>query len=350
MNKSKLNLEELLSDADFINYCLDDKSAAANKWENYVPDTPEDARVFEDARKYVALLTGELPEEVINTKLELFKQLFESAKNLESQQQPIKLHSFRRIVKMGIAASLILIAGYFLWPLAKPSAITYSFEKIDGKQFDTDGNARKVIKLADGTEAILFPRSKLIVSNDFNEKDRKVAVYGQVYLKIFHNKQKPFIAYSKFTTTTAIGTSFYVRDFANSKISSVLLVEGKVKVQEPNKTDMQFLEPGMSVEVDQKTLSVSKKSVDKEEISALADHKLHFDNTDMNSIVSKLELFHGIEIDLSMCECNFKRITGDYSNSSLTSILNTISYINHVSWTLVDHKVIFKPIVKSNKK
>lgn len=342
-------MEGLLSDTDFINYCLGDESAEANQWGSYVPVNSEDTHVIEEAKRCVLVLTGVLPQEVVNAKLDRFRKLFDETQNKKIthvQQKTNKVQDFIQFVKIGIAALLFLIAGYLFLSKNTPDT-AHTFEQIRGKKFVTHSDTRKTIVLADGTEAILYPGSQLVVSTDFNEKDRKIAVYGQVYFKIFHQKEKPFIAYSKYTTTTAIGTAFYVRDFANSKTSSVLLINGKVKVQEPAQAKTQFLEPGMSVEVDQKTLKVTKKSIDKDELLALADHKLYFDNTDMNSIVSKLELFYGIEIDISSCNCEFKKITGDYSNHSLTSVLNTISYINHVSWTLDNYKVVFKPLVST---
>lgn len=241
---------------------------------------------------------------------------------------------------IGVAAALIVVTFYVLFN-DKAVPESYTFEQIAGKKFETTYNMRKTIVLTDGTEVVLYPGSKLIVANDFNETDRKIAIYGQVYLKIFHQKDKPFIAYSKHTATTAIGTAFYVRDFERAQKSSVMLIEGKVKVQEPNRKSMQYLEPGTAIEVNQQTLAVVKKVIDKNELLALAEQKLYFDQADMPDIVRKLELFYGIEIDLDSCDCKFKKINGDYSNHSLVSVLNTISYINNVSWKLTNQKVVF---------
>jgi|GEM_PF-2285943 len=245
----------------------------------------------------------------------------------------------------GVAAALIVISLYVLFNYnAAPKP--YTFEQITGKKFETPYNMRKTIVLTDGTEAVLYPGSKLVVANDFNDTDRKISITGQVYLKIFHDKAKPFIAYSKHTATTAIGTAFYVRDFERAQKSAVMLIEGKVSVQQPDHKQVQYLEPGTAIEVDQKTLSAHKKIIDKDELLALAEQKLYFDHADMSDVVRKLELFYGIEIDLTSCNCKFKRINGNYSDHSLVSILNTISYINNISWKLTNQKVVFTPKTK----
>lgn len=349
MNHPSLTLEKLLSDADFIDYCLGDDSAGAHKWKNFVPASPEEEKRIDEAKAYVLLLTGQIPEHIVEARLSRFKQLFKEAKNRTQpkEKRTYKLNNFNRWLMTGVAASLFLIAGYF-FHLHIDTPKSWAFAKIAGKKIETPADTRKTILLSDGTEAILFPGSKLIVSNDFNETDRKVAVYGQVYFKIFHQKEKPFIAYSKHTTTTAVGTAFYVRDFLKGKTSSVVLINGKVKVQEPASNGVQFLEPGTALEVDQTTLKSTKKVLNKEAFQALTAHKLYFNNSDIHTIVDKLELYYGVEINIKSCNCSFKGITGDYSNHSLTTILNTISYINNVTWKLENQQVEFIP--KTNPK
>lgn len=345
MNNSRLTLEELLSDADFIDYCLGDNLNSSNKWKKYVYDNPEDEQLLTEARSYVLLLTGELPEHVVEAKLQRFKQLFEEVKKKSTQEekQIYKIFKLNRWLVAGIAASLLLVAGYF-FQFSGMGTGTSAFAEINGKKFETPLLAdRKAMTLGDGTSVILYPGSRLVVADDFNEKNRKVAVYGQAYFKVAHDTEKAFIVYSKHTTTTAIGTAFYVRDFSKGRTSSVLLTEGRVKVQEPERKEIQYLEPGTALEVDQQTLRPEKKAFNKKELQELTENRLYFENTEMHTVVDRLELYYGVEINTASCKCTFKNITGNYSNRSLVAVLNTISHINNITWKLENQQVEFMP-------
>lgn len=340
MNKSNLTVEDLLADPSFIDYCLTDHLAARNFWDSHLQKYPGDKVICQEARKILLLLTAEIPEEIIADKLNSFKKLY--------YQTNFKVHAgkrrspkrFRLFVAVGVAASLMLIAiGLLFFKTGHTS--TPVFDEIKGQRIVTSSTDRNTITLSDGTVAVLYPDSKLVISDDYNNDDRKIAITGQVYLKIFKDKEKPFVVYSRHSTTTALGTVFYVRDFQGSKESSVLLINGKVKVNTPASKTEEFLEPGTSLVIDNHSLKSRKKAIDQSELDELTNRKLIFRDETMENIVYKLELFYGVEIDVSTCKCQFKNITGDYSKQSLPTVLNTISFINGLSWIIRDHKVVF---------
>lgn len=339
----KPTVEDLLIDADFIEYCLYQKNDPENKWYQYLINHPDEEVIFSEAESYIFLLTGKMPDAVIDSKLQSFKTLFYNRKTRETKVISMKPR-LQKFSWIGIAASLLLVLAYSLFFLRGTPQV-HSFEHIKGNTFETSSRHKKSIVLADGTEAIVYPGSKIVVSEDFNKRDRKIAVYGQVFLKIFHQKEKPFIAYSKHTTTTALGTAFYVRDFVNGDNSSVVLLNGQVKIEVPKTKSLNFLDPGGVFEINNKTKQTTKFELKKSDLDDLSGNKLRFVNADMKSIISKLEFFYGIQINLDRCDCQFKRITGDYSNHSLISILNTISYINKLNWELVDDQVTFIPML-----
>ncbi|SMC89703.1 FecR family protein [Pedobacter nyackensis] len=351
MNKSNLTIEDLLANSSFIDYCLTKDLAETNPWDLHLQKHPEDRIICLEAKKILLLLTAEIPEDIIEDKLNSFKKLYYQTKfDVNANEQKKSPKKLRLLTITGIAASLIFIATGVLFFFKTNRTSVSTFNEIKGQSIVTSPTDRNRITLSDGTVAILYPGSKLTISDDYNEDDRKVAITGQVYLKIFKDKQKPFVAYSRHSATTAIGTAFYVRDFEGSKVSSVLLINGKVKVDKPAHHIAEFLEPGTSLIIDNNTLKSEKRTIDKIELEELANRKLVFRNEVMESIVYKLELFYGVEIDLSTCKCQFKNITGDYSEQSLTTILNTISFINQVNWTIREHRIVFSssqlPITK----
>jgi transmembrane sensor len=345
MIKSDFTLKKLLADPTFIDHCLSNQAEDSDPWIVHIKANPNDEAIYNEAKEIAFLLIGKMPQALIETKLIKFKKLFYETKFSEQERDRLKVRkNYKLLLSSGIAASLLLIAGFtFFFFKTSPKQLV-AFEAIKGQVIATPANSRNTLILSDGSKVILYPGSELTISDDFNSEDRKIAITGQIYLSVFGNKEKPFIVYSKHTTTTAIGTSFYVRDFDKGKQSSILLVHGKVKVREPQQGAVSILEPGTSIVIDNKTLKAEKIKIDKATLEELTNSKLEFKDADMESIVSKLELFYGVQIDLSTCNCQFKRITGEYSQKTLTAILNSISFTNHLSWELKDQKVVFKPL------
>ncbi|WP_316748821.1 FecR family protein [Pedobacter gandavensis] len=343
MYQPLLTLEDLITDPTFIDYCLNNNDAATEKWNDYIAQHPLHLANCKAAKTHVLLLTGELPEAYVEARFLEFKLSFDQQNEREQREMKVrKLRSFHALVKMGIAASLVLVSGYLIL-FSKQEQQHFAFESITGKTISTLLNNRKSVTLGDGTVALLYPGSKLVIAGDYNAKDRKIAVSGQVYLKISPLKDKPFVVYSEHITTTALGTSFFVRDFKDNEESFVYLMTGSVKVKQPELHKSMMLEPGTSLVVNNKTGTGKKGVFNEKELEEMSLQQLILNNEDMAGIVRKLQLFYGVEIDLSKCDCEFKRITGDYSKVPLAGILNTISYINQLDWQLKDNKIVFRP-------
>lgn len=348
MNKPKLTIEGLLTDPFFIDYCLNDKETEdTNPWKHYVPDHLQDKERYDQAKNYVLLLTGKIPEEMIDSRLAEFKLLFQQRKDRKHPEIQLKTRLRRSLfVKMSIAASILLMSATAIFFYLNQRRKVFQFSDIRGETVYAPGKQRKTLVLADGTEAILYPGSRLIIPENFNAEERRIGIVGQVYLNVAPQAGKPFVAYSRHTRTIALGTSFYVRDFENSKESSVLLMTGKVKVTEPKHGASQILEPGTSVVLNHHSLALTRKAFPLKEMEELSQSRLNFENADMPTIISKLELYYGVEFDLSQCNCDFKKITGDYSDESLSAILGTISFINQLNWKIQGQKIMFEPRAK----
>lgn len=338
MKKPELTIEELLNDTEFIDYCLTEGQNIPDKWQFQLLDHPRELKTFEKAKACVLLLEGRMPEELIDAKQLNFITLFRSVQQEKVKKRP-------PLQWIGIAASLLLLLSMVIFLFKTKSRPVSTYENLAGKSIEAGKGSQKSITLADGTEAIIYPGAKLLISDDYNGDFRKVAVCGQVFFKISPRKNKPFIAYSKHTTTTALGTAFYVRDFKNTAQSAVILVNGNVKVQAPGSQQVEFLEPGTMLLVDNKNASAEKRTVSKQELTELLEQKLYFNDSNTINVIDKLKIYYGTEIDISHCRGELKKITGDYSGQSLSNILSSIAYINHLSWRIDEEQhIIFEPI------
>lgn len=338
MKQPELTIEELLNDTEFIDYCLTEGTQVPDKWRQQLLDHPQEQKTFEKAKTCIWLLEGKMPEELIEAKQLNFIALFRKVQQEKAKKGPPYLW-------IGIAASLFLVFSTAIILFKTRTRPQSTYENLAGRSVEAGKGSQKSITLADGTEAIIYPGAKLLISDDYNDDFREVAVYGQVYFKIFPQKDRPFIAYSKHTTTTALGTAFYVRDFKNALQSAVILVNGNVKVQPPGIQQAEILEPGTMLLVNNKTSAAEKRTVSKQELNELLEQKLYFNDSNTINVIDKLEICYGAEIDISRCHGELKKITGDYSGQPLSNILSSIAYINHLSWRIDEEQhIIFEPL------
>ena len=344
MKKPELTIAELLNDTGFIDYCLTEGRDIPDKWRQQFLHHPQNEKTFEKATSYMRLLEGKMSEELIEAKQLNFIALFRKVQQ-EKQEQQAEVKISQPLLWIGIAASLLLVLSTAIFLFKTKSRPVSTYENLAGKSIESGSRSQKSITLGDGTEAIIYPGAKLVISDDYNDDFREVAVYGQVFFKISPQKDKPFIAYSKHITTTALGTAFYVRDFKNTAQSTFILVNGNVKVQAPGSKQVGFLEPGTMMLFSNKSGAAEKRTVSKQELTELLEQKLNFNDSNTINVIDKLEIYYGAEIDISRCHGELKKITGDYSGQPLSNILSSIAYINHLSWRVDEEQhIIFEPL------
>ena len=132
------------------------------------------------------------------------------------------------LARYAAAASVIFLAGWFLF---KPAPDSYrdefsSFDK--GKTYTTGIKEISTIKLDDGSKIILNENSSLTLDKDYNKTNRLIELSGEAYFEVAPNTAKPFIAKTKNTFTSVLGTSFEIEANDKNKVS-VSLFEGKVQ-------------------------------------------------------------------------------------------------------------------------
>jgi len=103
----------------------------------------------------------------------------------------------------------------------------------DMLSYDTVVGERSTIALSDGSTMTLNTNSRVEVR--FTEDQRKVSlVQGQAMFEVAKNKDRPFVVYADDQRVTALGTAFDVRLDEELDTVSIILVEGRIAVDELN--------------------------------------------------------------------------------------------------------------------
>ena len=74
--------------------------------------------------------------------------------------------------------------------------------------------------------------ARIVYDNTYNKKTRMVSLEGEAYFEVAKDKEKPFIVKANGINVQALGTSFNIRAHKDDKSVAVILISGKVKVDD----------------------------------------------------------------------------------------------------------------------
>ncbi|GAA3968660.1 FecR family protein [Mucilaginibacter dorajii] len=340
MDYSSYQIEDFLTDDSFIAYCYNDDNAAVTKWENILAENPALAPKMSEARELCLLLAIKVSPAEKAIALERLKQAITAVGDVEPESRIISIRNY--FTKwVAIAASLLIMAGAFaVYKInntnpsgaALYSAATDANYKLIGK---TDFGHRKLIKLPDGSLALLNGSSTLKIAKDYNENNRHLLLSGEAFFSVTKDKHKPFVVITGKTATTALGTSFKVESYNNAQVASVMLSTGKVKVEctQPDlKVEDVMLIPGQKAALYNGDKAFTQTTFYAKDLQNWIDRKLVFKGADLKEIAAKLKTVYGVIIvpkDKTGDEVSF---TGEFIGKDLTEVLDAIGFTNHFTY------------------
>lgn len=152
---------------------------------------------------------------------------------------------------------------------------------------------RSTLTFSDGTSLWVNAGSRVIYPEKFDSKKREIYVDGEVYLQVSSNKDWPFIVKTKKMDIQVLGTSFNVLAYEEDEAHSVVLVEGKVKINSDNKqqthltpSDLFLYEEGVA----------EVKKVDVTNYTSWRNGIYTSKNENITNILDRLSRYYGKEI------------------------------------------------------
>lgn len=175
---------------------------------------------------------------------------------------------------------------------------------------------QKSIILADGSTVWLNSSSRL----SYNlETPRTLFLEGEGFFEVAKDTLHPFtVTTPDHITVTALGTSFNVKSYIDSKITETKLLTGKVKVT----SDTQFKEslfmiPDEKVTFYKHTQKVLKSKMDLNESSiAWKEGKIQFENKTFTEIAIDLKAEFGKQIRFKNEDIAATKFTGTFENTT----------------------------------
>jgi ferric-dicitrate binding protein FerR (iron transport regulator) len=329
MEKSFLNVEDILADESFLSWYFKQSDEKIQTWELWLTNHPEQQPLVDKAISIMSQL--HISEKEISE-----NQLLSAVEKLNKQIDEINRHSVpvldmqksrKRWWMTAAAAILIASAGFFIW----------KFSGSNKKIFATNYGQLSQHILPDGSEVMLNANSTVKLGNNWeNGGDREVWLKGEAF---FHVKKTSthdrFIVHANKMDVIVTGTQFNVitRDDKNS----VLLTEGSVTVLTNDGNEIKMV-PGDFVEIT--TDKLEKKAANEEAVLAWKGNKLFFDGTLMKDASKIISDHYGVKLILADDSVSMKPLNGMMPNDNLDVLLKALEATGDFKITRNENQII----------
>ncbi len=207
----------------------------------------------------------------------------------------------------------------------------------------TDPGHKKTLTLSDGSIVKLNAGSSVSFPKQFGSDSREVKLIGEAFFQIAKDANRPFKVKTGDVTTIALGTSFNINAYPDSKNIDISLAIGKVRIEYADTPKMTigslYLEPGEKATYTLSTQEVRKQAFVPIEILGWKDDIIYFKNADETTLFVKLERWYGVEIELLNDTQKIIDITTKFENATLDNVLKSLGYTMGFEFSIHDKKV-----------
>lgn len=253
--------------------------------------------------------------------------------------------SIFRSLNWNIAAGLallVVIGSWLYWKKdelfprgAGPGTMTYSSVTAPA------GKIPKLITLPDSSKVWLMAGSTLRYPQDFNSKERTVALLnGMALFEVTPDQKVPFsVTIGDHVKTTVLGTSFNISAFDASDNILVTVVTGKVTVSDREHSLGQLV-PNEQIVYAKKAKTGKLQQVDAASVTSWITGNIVFSDANFEEVASVLENVYSVKIlynreDIRNLRFNF-RIS---KQSTLTGTLDMIRDISELKYDIKDSMI-----------
>lgn len=238
----------------------------------------------------------------------------------------VKLHNKgkqRWLGNIGFGQALRIAAGFLLILFA--GLYTHNWYSQPVQTFAVKSDSIVVSDtLPDGSSAFLNKKSALSYEYNPREKKRKVKLTGESYFEVKHEEEKPFIIEADEVLVEDLGTAFNVKAYPESDTVEVIVESGEVQIYTLKNPGL-HLGAGETGIYSKRTREFTKLS--KADTNALSYKTgvFSFNKTDLRSMIDKINEVYDVQIKLSNEKLADCRITVDFNNEPLDTVIDVIA-------------------------
>jgi transmembrane sensor len=269
------------------------------------------------------------------------ERIFNKIMAYSSDEKPIRVLAIKSSWYKAVAAVLIIGLSLFLYKVSTPIPETQSVKVNSIVTVKSEKPGRRFINLPDGSSVILNENSKIELSKNFNSNGkREVYLYGEAYFDITHDADHPFIVHTGKIKTTVLGTAFNIKANPGSKLITVTVTRGKVKVGDDEHT-YNVIVPDEQVVFDQVLSNHIKKPIKAVSVIEWTNEDMYFDDVSMKDVANQLQDRFDVKIIFSNEQIKSCKFSATFlKTQSLEQILNIIGEFNKINYQFNGDKTV----------
>jgi len=370
MDGFETNIEKLIRDDSFINFCLKRDEQDIAIWEAILLTQPEKRVLVSAAKERLLLLIQAVREGERELAVERLSNAIDqlaadsdnagsnkaSSDNIDKDNgdgSPIFAEAAASRKRNLLNNPWIRAAAIILISTGGWLAYNYHNRKIadtDNRTIIAGKGERKSFILPDGSQVILDGDSKLVLSDKFDSRNREIELTGEAYFDIRHHEGSPFVIHTAFMDVKVLGTTFNVRAYPDESTATTSLIKGRVAISLPGSTNPEHvfeLHPMQKIVVDRSNKVVSDTSQSVQSIThtktsihidsirknthlnlvtetAWTENRLAFNDEPMEMIAMKLEKWFGITVEFANPNIKSLPFTGSFENPDLVKVMEAM--------------------------
>lgn len=186
---------------------------------------------------------------------------------------------------------------------------------------------RTSLTLSDGTEVWLNSGTQLDFPSEFTGDKREIQLNGEIFINVAHNSKIPFIVHTQGMDIHVQGTSFNVSAYYDDNKKTVVLVNGKVKINMEGSYTAELLANEKFEITDD---NIIKESVNVSEYISWTKGILEFDETPISEILRKIGRYYNVQFESSPeIKLNDKTCSGKlFLSNNLDSVMTSVSVLS----------------------
>lgn len=301
----------------------------------------------------------EMPDETLNSKVD-FDLLLDKihhevnltrSKKLSqiSDQNHIKYkrrENIKRILIRTAAILMLPVLGFGLYMSHKYQSTRQGqiFDKQAYNEIFSSVDAITKVTLPDGTNVWLNHNSSLRYPALFQGDCRAVKLKGEGYFEVAHNPNIPFIVNAGEIEVIARGTTFNIMAYDDEDKIETSLINGNVDLQrktsEGKPISLLKMKPG-DMAIFQKSINeISTLTINDDRYFSWKAGKLIFNKEPMDEVAKKLSRWFNTDIQIKDPELYDLTYTATFINETLPQVMDLISRVSPVSYTISNRKEI----------
>jgi ferric-dicitrate binding protein FerR (iron transport regulator) len=183
------------------------------------------------------------------------------------------------------------------------------------------------VVLPDGTRAWLNAASSIYFPTRFEQKQRSVAITGEVYFEVAHNAAQPFVVTVDETRIQVLGTHFNVMAYPNEDALKTTLAEGSVRITKAGSSAV--LKPGQQLQANDRQFKVVE-NIDVAAELAWKDGLFNFKNAGIEEVMKQVERWYNVNVQYAG-NIPAKQFTGMIPRAStLSELMEMLSFYDDV--------------------